>query len=475
MLHAFKLGPLEFPEGDQFVYAALGDRGPLQPVFAPDDAKGLQDLVAGARREPVRCEPGLASAARSLGLPSGRLPPDALRFRASMAMALALGPEASAIGAQEMEGLILAFARFWRVRPWERFDSDDAVRVVLTRGGRPVPHEASVLGGGGDEFGVALYPKAGSVARMVRLVEEDRVDDVQRIESISAILHREPPFAVQAMEEAHGLPGFPAPLSVGRGTMDLADRTAVIALTAALDAFASVMPDRRQANGVAGQGPDRCEVSVTVSEPGAASATRDEEESIRARLRTSRNAPCPCGSGRKYKKCHLGEDEERLNGPSRAEARRLAERNAIHGLDDRLNDRMLRLAERRWGGKFDVVEALEAIGISEGEADFFLPWAVHHFPGPEGFPPRELLLREEGARLRPEERAWLEAQAAAMVSVWEVKEVVPGQGITLRNLLGEEERSVHEVAGSRVLKPRDTLLGRVVDHGEATFLCGIHP
>ena len=24
---------------------------------------------------------------------------------------------------------------------------------------------------------------------------------------------------------------------------------------------------------------------------------------------TGRNDPCPCGSGRKYKKCHLGEDE----------------------------------------------------------------------------------------------------------------------------------------------------------------------
>ncbi len=29
-----------------------------------------------------------------------------------------------------------------------------------------------------------------------------------------------------------------------------------------------------------------------------------------SRLKTGRNEPCPCGSGKKYKKCHLGADEK---------------------------------------------------------------------------------------------------------------------------------------------------------------------
>src|SRR5260221_4613381 len=28
------------------------------------------------------------------------------------------------------------------------------------------------------------------------------------------------------------------------------------------------------------------------------------------RLKTGRNEPCPCGSGKKYKKCHMGADEK---------------------------------------------------------------------------------------------------------------------------------------------------------------------
>lgn len=35
-------------------------------------------------------------------------------------------------------------------------------------------------------------------------------------------------------------------------------------------------------------------------------------EELRERLKTGRNAPCPCGSGKKYKKCCLREDEQRL-------------------------------------------------------------------------------------------------------------------------------------------------------------------
>jgi membrane protein involved in colicin uptake len=34
------------------------------------------------------------------------------------------------------------------------------------------------------------------------------------------------------------------------------------------------------------------------------------EKDWQSRLKTGRNEPCPCGSGRKYKKCHLAADEK---------------------------------------------------------------------------------------------------------------------------------------------------------------------
>lgn len=38
-----------------------------------------------------------------------------------------------------------------------------------------------------------------------------------------------------------------------------------------------------------------------------------EDEPDREHLRTGRNDPCPCGSGKKYKHCHLLEDETRVS------------------------------------------------------------------------------------------------------------------------------------------------------------------
>ncbi len=37
------------------------------------------------------------------------------------------------------------------------------------------------------------------------------------------------------------------------------------------------------------------------------------EGDYQQRLKTGRNEPCPCGSGKKYKKCHLEADEKELS------------------------------------------------------------------------------------------------------------------------------------------------------------------
>jgi hypothetical protein len=59
--------------------------------------------------------------------------------------------------------------------------------------------------------------------------------------------------------------------------------------------------------------------------------------------------------------------------------------------------------------------------------------------------------------------------------VWEVIEVHPGESLTLRDQLSHEVRLVHEILGSRTLLPRDAVLARVVEYGEVSLLCGLHP
>ncbi len=55
---------------------------------------------------------------------------------------------------------------------------------------------------------------------------------------------------------------------------------------------------------------------MTAQNSKSSESTSDATEAARARLTsTGRNDPCPCGSGKKYKKCHLAADEAALVAP----------------------------------------------------------------------------------------------------------------------------------------------------------------
>lgn len=176
-----------------------------------------------------------------------------------------------------------------------------------------------------------------------------------------------------------------------------------------------------------------------------------------------RNDPCPCGSGRKYKRCHLDADAAR-DAPAGAPA-------PVHELDRSLVEGMLRYARRRFGeewlrGGRDIVDAGE-------DAALLAPWSIYHVRVRDRTV-AEWFLDEQGERLAPAERSWIRAQAAAWLSVWEVRAVDPGASLGLEDLLTGQRRSVHAASASAMLVARDSVLGRVVDHGGLALLCGVH-
>ncbi|MEE9280651.1 MAG: SEC-C domain-containing protein [Myxococcota bacterium] len=198
-------------------------------------------------------------------------------------------------------------------------------------------------------------------------------------------------------------------------------------------------------------------------------AVEDErlDESFRSGTRAprpGRNDPCHCGSGRKYKKCHLQADERARSAESRAAA--------LHALDKRLVTEISALAFARFG--------LEARGWTRDFDDpaqvlpLAIPWSVYHFEV-QGRPAFEWYLEEEKPRPSSDERRWLDAQRAAWLSIWEVTEMRPGEGLTLRDLLTDEERRVQEVLATETLVKRDCILARVVELDDAAVLGGTHP
>jgi hypothetical protein len=103
-----------------------------------------------------------------------------------------------------------------------------------------------------------------------------------------------------------------------------------------------------------------------------------------------------------------------------------------------------------------------------------VPWSLYHHRA-DGRTVLERYLEERHRRLSPAERACLEAQSAAWLSVWEVTDVEPGERVTLRDLLSGEERAVRERTASRSMARRDAVLARVVDAEGVSLICGMHP
>jgi hypothetical protein len=179
-----------------------------------------------------------------------------------------------------------------------------------------------------------------------------------------------------------------------------------------------------------------------------------------------RNKPCPCGSGRKYKRCCL----------LKADSSPASARQRLHDMDGRLLRDVSRWAAGRFGLEFDAAydEYPQDIEREEVHIQLFVPWSCCHFRI-QGRPAIAWYLEERGRNLSPSDRAWLEAQQRAWLTVWEVTAVRPGESMEVVDLLSKEERVVHEVSGSKTLGVRDALLARVVDHDSISVFAGCHP
>lgn len=185
--------------------------------------------------------------------------------------------------------------------------------------------------------------------------------------------------------------------------------------------------------------------------------------------RVGRNEPCPCGSGKKYKRCHLRIDAV-THGASHATAPPVTA--ALHELDQRLAETMTAYARQRFGAEWlrferDFADARAAEQLSRH-------WTLYHVRV-SGSRVVDHFVAERGDRLTREERTWLDAQQRAWLGIWEVEEAEPGVSLDLHDLLTDERRHVIEASGSALLVRRTAVLARIVDHNGVAVICGTHP
>ncbi|MDT2008272.1 SEC-C domain-containing protein [Rhodococcus opacus] len=170
-----------------------------------------------------------------------------------------------------------------------------------------------------------------------------------------------------------------------------------------------------------------------------------------------RNHPCWCGSGKKYKTCHLGKGDHPLS----ERAAWLYQKAKLHAEELGWRDQIFEFAEIRseyWAGDAALSEALDDPLVAD--VALFEGGAFTDFVDSRG----DLLPADEFALARQ----WQEVER----SVHEVEEVRPGEGLTLRDLRTGDRREIRERAASRQLGVGNLICARVVPAGDTWQIFG---
>ena len=201
-----------------------------------------------------------------------------------------------------------------------------------------------------------------------------------------------------------------------------------------------------------------------------------------------RNDPCPCGSGKKYKQCHLPIEEA-------AAAEQLRLRRSI----DTLMPKIIVAAQsqvgaipaafdRFWDGKYtpDQLEDLDDLEGRGGER--FLTWFAFDYPLEDG---RTLVERLAAGDAGPSDST--EAQdeqpgaaldltdaEAQLLRDWTsvrlrpylAQSIYKGQGLQVSDLLDERAYEVDDQAASRRVDPGEVLVAHLVPAGTRHYVAG---
>lgn len=194
-----------------------------------------------------------------------------------------------------------------------------------------------------------------------------------------------------------------------------------------------------------------------------------------------RNAPCPCGSGRKYKKCHgaaVPPEAAALAADARAEWVR---GDAVLSRQQRVGQELLDWAQRKLGAEW-VDAALDAWGVHEEEdidealADVFTAWSLFHYvqPALTSSIAAAWLRDPAGRKADADTRALVGAALESTLGFWQVETVEAGVGMTMTDRLTDTTYFVHEPDLTHDLTHGDYLLAYVTATDGVHVLSGFH-
>lgn len=204
-------------------------------------------------------------------------------------------------------------------------------------------------------------------------------------------------------------------------------------------------------------------------------------------MKVGRNDPCPCGSGKKYKKCCLS-----TQGTAESTYRRVSAAN------EALVNKLLAFAGKELGDDFlDVAMAAfffnadedAELPVFDGFSQIFVPWALFtwrmseeekgdldvELPLPADTTVAELYLQKKGGKLDSMERGILEAARRSPLSFHEILEATPGKGFRSQDLFTDRTHDIMEISASQALESGDVFFFSTAELEEFDILLGTSP
>lgn len=183
-------------------------------------------------------------------------------------------------------------------------------------------------------------------------------------------------------------------------------------------------------------------------------------------MKAGRNDPCPCGSGKKYKKCCLSQSFAETGREESIRSRLVQKLLGFFKKDlkDRLND-----AHSIFWGDFEPEKYLKKETLYLADINFW-EWIVYDFIVEEENDKTLIdLYMENNRSLSSDEHRILSMMKNSVISLYEVQEVFPEKGLRLKDLLLGGEYDVREKAATRSLRKWDIFATRLL-HVDGTYI-----
>ncbi len=199
----------------------------------------------------------------------------------------------------------------------------------------------------------------------------------------------------------------------------------------------------------------------------------------------SRNDPCPCGSGKKYKKCCLLNQQPTSTDHAWRQ---------VHEAHLKLVHKLMVFTASTYGpigyneawNEFQFWKNKDSFDPKSDLHPMFGPWMFYHWNPdrhdtelgediPMKLTPAEAFIEAMGHKLSDLEIEDLEENLRRPFSFYDVLECSPGFWVKVQDLFTEERFTVVEKMGSKSMKAGDLLFGKVVTVREICMFDGLAP